>query len=100
MRIAGLEWDVRNVAHLAECDLTQDDVEAVCSQKYGPLLRAGRAGRGEHERFLLVGRVEGGDFVTVVLKPLGNARFRPITGWASMPDERRRWHRSQGGKAR
>ena len=100
MRVAGLEWDRVNTAHLAERDITHDDVEAVCSQRVGSVLRAGRAGRGEWERFVLVGRVEDGDFVTVVLKPLGNARFRPITGWVSMPDERQRWHHSQRGKAR
>ena len=95
MRIRTLQWDVRNTCHLGERNISRDDVAEVCSQNFGLMVRIGRIGRGEKKRFVLVGRNSDGEFLTIVLKPLGGDRYRPITGWVSMQDERKRWRRSK-----
>ena len=70
VRIKRLNWDNRNVFHIACHGITVEDVENVCSGRH-----IARKARG---RYHIYGETETGRHIFIVLEKTGDS-FRPIT---------------------
>ena len=70
MRIKRLNWDKRNVFHVARHGITVKDVEDVCSGKH--------IARKVKDRYLIFGETEARRYIFIVLEKTGD-NFRPIT---------------------
>ena len=70
MRIKRLNWDKRNVFHIARHGITVKDVEDVCSGKH--------IARKVKDRYLIYGETEARRHIFIVLEKTGD-NFRPIT---------------------
>ena len=95
MRIESLEWDDRNIAHIAVHNVDPQEVEDVCFSIH--LSRS----EGRH-RYILAGQTARGRYLYVVIGLVRDTAFRPIPAF-DMSDEhkhrfRRRLNRSQGRK--
>ena len=70
MRIKRLNWDKRNVFHIARHGITVKNVEDVCSGKH--------IARKVKDRYLIYGETEARRSIFIVLEKTGD-NFRPIT---------------------
>ena len=70
MRIKRLNWDKRNILHIARHGITVKDVEDVCSGRH--------IARKAKNRYLIYGETEAGRHILAVLEKTEN-NFRPIT---------------------
>jgi len=70
VRIKGLNWDKRNVFHIARHGITVKDVEDVCSGKH--------IARKVKDRYLIYGETKAGRHIFIVLEKTGD-NFKPIT---------------------
>ena len=70
VRIKRLNWDKRNIFHIACHGITVKDAEDVCSGRH--------IARKAKDRYLLYGETEAGRHIFIVLEKTGDS-FRPIT---------------------
>ena len=70
MRIKRLNWDKRNIFHIACHGITVEDAEDVCSGRH--------IARKAKDRYLIYGETEAGRPIFIVLEKTGD-NFRPIT---------------------
>jgi uncharacterized DUF497 family protein len=70
VRIKRLQWDKRNILHIACHGITVKDVEDVCSCKH--------IARKTKDRHLIYGETEAGKPIFIALEKTGDS-FRPIT---------------------
>jgi len=70
VRIKRLNWDKRNVFHIARHGITVKDVEDVCSGKH--------IARKVKDRYLIYGETKAGGHIFIVLEKNGD-NFKPIT---------------------
>jgi len=70
MRIKRLNWDKRNIFHIARHGITVKDVEDACSGRH--------IARKIKKRYLIYGETEAGRHIFIVLEKKGED-FRPIT---------------------
>jgi len=70
VRIKRLNWDKRNVFHIARHGITVKDVEDVCSGKH--------IARKVKDRYLIYGETKAGRHIFIVLEKTGD-NFKPIT---------------------
>ena len=87
VRIVEFEWDDANLAHLGEKGIEPEDVDAMLAARITVV-------KNKRERpglYRFVGRGKGGRFLTVVVTRTADpGRWRPVTGWDSSQEERRR----------
>lgn len=89
VEVLELDFDDKNLEHLAPHGLTRDRVEAIWQDQ--PAFLTNRPGRsGSH---MMVGIDAAGRMWTIVIGPSGKGTgwWRPITGWPSVRKEARRW---------
>ena len=70
MRIKRLNWDKRNVFHIARHGITVKDVEDACSDRH--------IARKVRDRYLIYAETKAGRHIFIVLEKTGD-NFRPIT---------------------
>jgi uncharacterized DUF497 family protein len=70
MRIKRLNWDKRNIFHIACHGITVKDVEDVCADRH--------IARKVKDRYIIYGDTEAGRHIFIVLEKRGD-NFRPIT---------------------
>jgi uncharacterized DUF497 family protein len=94
--VEAFEWDDRNIPHAGEHGLTSAIAMEVRSD--APLFFRNKVGRtGSH---MMIGHDESQKFWTVILLPTSTeGLWRPITGFESSRQERRRYEEAQGGNA-
>ncbi len=80
MRIKRLDWDKRNIFHIARHGITVKDVEDVCSGRH--------IARKVKDRYLIYGETEVGRHIFIVLERNGD-NFRPITARDISASEKR-----------
>ncbi|MBM3926344.1 MAG: BrnT family toxin [SAR202 cluster bacterium] len=74
MNIVELEWDDRNIKHIARHSVSPEEVEDVCFGFH--------FARSEHGgRYVLSGQSDAGRYLNVIVEDLGRGRFRPITAF-------------------
>jgi len=91
--IEGIEWDDSNIIHAGRHGVTALLVEEMLAST--PLFRVNLPGRSAD--YQMIGPDSEGRLWTVVLKYLGQGRWRPITGWPSTSAEVR-WYQSGRGE--
>lgn len=85
MLIIEFEWDDANMAHLAECGLDPDDVDAMLESRIA-VIRNKKAGSGDYK---FIGRGRGDRPITIVVaRTAAPGRWRPITARRSSDAER------------
>lgn len=84
-----LIWDDWNVEHIAHHAVKLEEVEEVCHSD--PVVRRTRDGR-----FLVIGRTDAGEFLTVILDPEGNGVYYPVTARPASDVERRYYQKQKG----
>jgi uncharacterized DUF497 family protein len=91
--IRQLVWDAWNVPHIARHDVLPQEVEEVC---HGPfVIREGYEGR-----VIVLGPTAAGRFLAVILDPLGEDGYFPVTARPVSRAERRLFEEEkQGGTA-
>ena len=88
MRITEFEWDDENLEHLGPRGIEPEDGDAMLGARITVVKNKGS--RSGSHRF--IGRGRGGRFLTLVVVATSDpARWRPITGWPSTEEERRRY---------
>lgn len=88
--VAELEWDDNNVQHIAQHEVTPEEVEDVC---FGLHISA----REGSQRYILSGRTSAGRYINVVIERIGKGLFRPITAF-EMSEGYKRGYRRRVGK--
>ena len=87
MRITYLEWDRKNIAHIARHGVTPEEFNEVCQGRF-----LFRKGRGE-KIYLIYGQTESNRYLFLVVKALGQGRYRPITARDMIKKEKRLYRR-------
>jgi len=90
VRIGDLEWDDKNVGHIARHNVSPKEVEDVC---YGLHLSE----RSSGDRYVLNGQSTEGRYLNVVIERIGRGLFRPITAF-EMSESYKRKYKKQLGK--
>jgi len=80
VRIKRLNWDNRNIFHIARHGITAKDVEDACSERH--------IARKVKGRYLIYGKTEAGKHILIVLVKTGDS-FRPITARNMNESEKR-----------
>lgn len=89
-----LIWDDGNLDHIEDDKgfLFEEVEQAIIEGRRHAFMRRGR--------LLIIGKAEGGDYITVVLEERGRGKWRPITAWPSDKKEirlaNRQFARSRG----
>ena len=86
MRINSFEWDEANISHVAEHNVTPEEVEEACF--INPLVLKGRK-----KRYYVLGTTDGGRYLTVILQYKFRGVIRVITARDMDSAERRRYSR-------
>ena len=86
MHIGDLRWDGYRVEHIAEHDVTPDEVWGVCRDPFHLAHREGQ------KRYRLYGLTADGRYLFVVLEQVRGATYRPITA-RDMTDSEKRIYR-------
>jgi hypothetical protein len=85
IRIEELEFDDYNESELAAHAISPLEVWQLLDNRY-TVRKNKKAGSGDRR---IVGTTHGGRYLTVVLVAAAvSGRWRPVTGWDSMPHER------------
>ena len=79
--IRRLVWDPRNVAHIAQHGVTREQVEEACAGRHIDRLAYGG-------RIMLIGATVGGAVIAMVLEPLGDDLYYPVTARPASRRER------------
>jgi uncharacterized DUF497 family protein len=87
MRISHLKWDDYRIAHIAEHQVSPDEVWEVCRD---PLHLARREG---HSRYRLYGQTIDGRYLFVVLEHVEGTVYKPITARDMTEGEKRNFRR-------
>lgn len=91
--ITTLVWDEKNIAHIARHRLSSAEVEQACFGTARVVLRAKEAGR-----YVIWGRTQAGQYLTVVITAPRKGRARVITARAMTKKERRRYAQLTKGR--
>jgi uncharacterized DUF497 family protein len=83
LRITYLQWDRKNIAHIAQHGVTPEEFNEVCQ---GNILF--KKGRGE-KIYLIYGQTENKRYLFLVVKALGQGKYRPITARNMTEKEKR-----------
>lgn len=90
VRIKKLVWDEWNIAHIARHDVIPDEVEQVCHGEY--VVQLGKKGRS-----LIFGSTKSLRIITIVIDPLGNGAYYPVTARPASQKERLIYKQEKGG---
>ena len=82
VRIFRLLWDEWNVEHIARHAVDQSEAEEVV--RNDPYITKGRRGT-----YRVIGRTDGGRFLTVVVSPRDDGAYYVVTAREADPSERR-----------
>ena len=85
-----LIWDAWNVAHIARHGIAPDEVEEVCHTEY--IDREAYKGR-----VMLIGPTGAGKLLAVVLEPVDEGIYYPVTARSASRRERRIYQIEKGG---
>ena len=86
MIIGDLEWDDKNIGHIARHNVNPQEVEDVC---YSLHLSEKEGG----QRYILSGQTESGRFLNVVIERIGGGLFRPITAFEMSESYKRKYRK-------
>ena len=87
MNIGDLQWDGYRVEHVAEHDVTPDEVWDVCCDPFHLAHREGRS------RYRLYGQTASGRYPFVVLELVKGNTYKPITARDMTDGEKRNYKR-------
>lgn len=87
--VVDFEWDDHNVEHLAQHQITPEEVEDLFE---GPILRQ-CGGTDAPDRFRVLGRIAAGRHLAIIVQDRGAAVVRPFTGWDMRRHERELYER-------
>jgi uncharacterized protein len=87
--IESLEWDDKNVEHIARHGVNPDEVEDIC---FGLNLSERESG----QRYILSGQTDGGRYLNVVVGKIGKGLFRPITAFEMSESYKARYKKRMG----
>ncbi|MCB9438398.1 MAG: hypothetical protein H6673_15590 [Anaerolineales bacterium] len=90
LHILQLIWDDWNVEHIAQHDITPQEVEEVCASEHIMLETYGY-------RVMIVGLTTAQRFVSVVLAPKEHGVYYPVTARPSSRRERQYYSEQKGG---
>ena len=88
-----LIWDSWNVSHIARHHVVPDEVESICHGL--PLVLRGQ----QKNRLLLIGLTEEKRILTIVLEPIRNGIYYPITAYPSDSSDIALYARLKGGES-
>ena len=91
LSIRKLRWDEWNIAHIARHDVTQDEVEQVVLGNV--LVQKGKKGRTA-----LVGPVDSGRILRVILDPEGKGMYYPVTAHIASKKDRDLYKQKKEGE--
>jgi len=86
-----LLWDDWNRAHIAQHDVTPEEVEEVCEGE--PIMR-----NSYSTRIMVIGPTHSGRMLAIVLHPKGEGVFYPVTARSADRRERKDYLEEQGGE--
>ena len=86
MRFSSFEWDEVNIGHIAEHNVTAEEVEEACFND--PFVLKGR-----QKRYYVLGRADSGRYLVVIIQPKSREIVRVITARDMDKAERRRYLR-------
>ena len=89
--IRELLWNSWNIEHIAEHNVSPDEVEEVCYNN--PFVT-----RARNKTIKIIGQTDAGRFLTIFLAPRGRGRYFVITARDATEAERRRYRREKGGR--
>lgn len=81
-----LLWDDEAVEHIARHNVTPIEVEDVVYEPYSLIVRT------RQKRYMVYGQTDSGRYLKVVIEPLGQGLFYPVTAY-EMDDTDRRMYR-------
>lgn len=84
MIIGELEWDDENIEHIAQHNVSPQEVEEVCFGQHIAFL-------GRNRRYILYGKSNGGRHLKVVLERRHGTVFRPITAYDMTDKEKHKY---------
>jgi hypothetical protein len=85
--LSGFDWDEHNVAHIAEHDVSPEEVEYVATHQH---LRFPASTKGEELRWKLFGITPHGRYLVVIFT-IRDGRFRTVTAYTMNQSERRKY---------
>jgi uncharacterized DUF497 family protein len=85
--IGDLEWDDENIEHIAEHNVTPEEVEDVCYSIH--LVEKSTGGR-----YILSGQTTSGRYLNVVVEEIGKGLFKPITAFEMSLNYTRKFKKS------
>ncbi|MDO8676000.1 MAG: BrnT family toxin [Candidatus Omnitrophota bacterium] len=80
------KWDLNNISHITEHHVAPDEAEEACYNN--PLIF--KTGLG---RYCLLGRTDGGRYLTIIADLMKKETVRVITAWDMSQAERKRFYR-------
>ena len=86
-----LIWDSWNVSHIALHKVTPEEVEEVCQGDF--IVR-----EGYQERIILIGPTKAERILSVILAPMGEGNYYPVTAFPAKRRMRRIYQEEKGGK--
>jgi len=87
MHIGDLRWDGYRVEHIAEHDVTPDEVWEACRDPFHLVHREGQ------KRYRLYGQTTEGRYLFVVLEQIRGASYKPVTARDMTDSEKRNYRR-------
>lgn len=87
MRISSLDWDDYRIEHIAEHNVTCDEVWEVCEDPWHLARREGR------NRYRVYGQTAAGRYLFIVLEAIEGTVFKPITAREMTDAEKRKFRR-------
>ena len=84
MKIDDLQWDDKNVEHLAIHSVAPQEAMDIC---FGFHV----AEKEDGQRYILSGQTEGGRYINVVIEKIGKGLFRPISAFEMSESYKRRY---------
>ena len=87
MHIGHLQWDEYRIEHVAEHDVTPDEVWDICRDPFHLAHREGR------KRYRLYGQTADGRYLFVVLEQVKGATYQPSTARDMTDSEKQSYRR-------
>ena len=84
MRIAGFEWNDRNLEHISRHGVTPEEVEETCY--YQPFIL-----KSKYNRYLILGQSQGGRYLAIVIEQKKMGIVRVLIARDMNNSERRKY---------
>jgi uncharacterized DUF497 family protein len=84
MKIISLDWNDKDIEHIADHGINADEVEDVCFDQHISI--GGRFGR-----YVIYGQSSAGRFIKLILEKLYDHVFRPVTAYGMTENEKHKY---------